>query len=516
MAMADEEPQAGRLSGILLHPSSLPSRGGIGDFGPVAYEFIDWLAAARQGLWQVLPLGPLGLGNSPYSSISAFAGNPLLVSLERLADRGWIDPARLHGLPETSGDIDYAQVVETKLPLLHEAAGSFLANAAGSARKRFEEFKQSNCWWLDDFVLFMALRNRYPNGAWNIWPEGFARRDASLLERFRDEQKDSLEIDRVVQFAFWEQWRALRHACRRRGIRILGDIAIFVNYDSSDVWTHPEIFQLDEKLEPAFVAGVPPDAFSATGQRWGNPLYRWDVLRQQGYDWWIRRMRWAIETCDVIRLDHFRGFQQYWKIPSSEETAIHGEWTDGPSDELFHAMEHALGKLPLIAEDLGHITPDVHALRQRLGIPGMRVMQFGFGRHAHKYLPHWFDSQTVAYTGTHDNDTTLGWWQNHATPDEKRDARSYLGVGDSDIPWAFVRAVITSQARYCIAPMQDILGLGSEARMNVPSRPDGNWMWRYQPGALTSADAERLSRIVEVSDRIPEHSEADTGLEFMA
>ncbi len=493
-----------RASGILLHPTSLPARGGIGDFGPAAYEFVDWLAAARQGLWQILPLGPVGLGNSPYSSISAFAGNPLLISLERLADRGWIEPSQLRELPSESGPVDYERVRAAKLPLLREAAQNFVTAASGAARARYEEFTRANRWWLDDYVVFEALRRRTCNAAWNRWPLELARRDPEALARFREQHAQELEVTRAVQFAFWEQWRALHNACRRRSIRVMGDVAIFVSFDSADVWTHPELFQLDpETLEPSFVAGVPPDAFSATGQRWGNPLYRWDVLRGRGYDWWIERMRWALETCDLLRLDHFRGFQQYWEIPASEETAVRGRWVNGPGEEFFHALERALGRVPLVAEDLGHITPDVHALRNRLGIPGMRVMQFGFGRHAHQYLPHWYDDMTVAYTGTHDNDTTLGWWQNLASDAERRDAEIYLGRDSDGIHWAFIRAVVASPARYCIVPLQDVLGLGSEARMNVPSRPDGNWTWRYEPGALTPALAQRLASLAEVSDRVP-------------
>jgi 4-alpha-glucanotransferase len=504
-----EQESTERRSGILLHPSSLPSHGGIGDFGPAAYEFADWLEHAQQGLWQVLPLGPLGLGNSPYSSISAFAGNPLLISLERLAERGWIERSRLEELHAPSGAVDYDLVYRSKLPLVREAAQNFLAAASGRERAAFEAFRQRQCWWLDDFVLFLAIRRRYPDSAWNGWPAELARRDAEALARFLEEHARDLEVSRVVQWAFWEQWRALHHACRRRGIRILGDVAIFISYDSADVWTNPQLFYLDDKLEPVAVAGVPPDAFSATGQRWGNPVYRWEVLRERGYDWWIQRMSWALESCDLVRLDHFRGFQQYWEIPASEETAVHGRWVDGPKEELFLAMRGALGSLPLVAEDLGYITPDVHALRERLGIPGMRVMQFGFGRHAHHYLPHHFDDNTVAYTGTHDNDTTVGWWHHHATEQEREDAQAYLGGDPEGIHWAFLRALITSPARYVIAPLQDVLGLGSEARMNVPSQSDGNWTWRYEPGSLSTALGDRLAKLCEVSDRIPVAPAAD-------
>ena len=298
-----------RASGLLLHPSSLPSRGGIGDLGPAAYEFLDFLGAARQTLWQVLPLGPVAFGNSPYSSISAFAGNPLLVSLERLADNGWLDRGRLAVLPEHQGTVDFDLVRAIKLPLVREAAANFLANANGYARSRYETFCSQNAWWLDDYALFVRLRDRYPQGAWNQWPRGLARREPEALARVREELGEALEVTRVTQFFFFEQWRALHQASRRRGIRVIGDVAVFVDYDSADVWTHPDIFQLDENLTPTVVSGVPPDAFSSTGQRWGNPIYRWDVLKSHVYHWWVQRMKWALELCDIVRLDHFRGFE---------------------------------------------------------------------------------------------------------------------------------------------------------------------------------------------------------------
>jgi 4-alpha-glucanotransferase len=496
-----------RASGILLHPTSLPSNGGIGDFGPAAHEFVEFLSAARQRLWQVLPLNPVGWINSPYSSISAFAGNPLLISLERLAERGWIDRGRLNVLPETQGNVNYEHVRTTKIPLLIEAASNFLANASGRDRSRFERFCQDNSWWLEDFVLFGALRHRFDNRSWNEWPVELARRDASALARAREQAAPLLDTAQVLQFAFFEQWRALRVRCRHHGIRIIGDVAIFVNYDSADVWMHPEIFRLNDKLEPEVVTGVPPDAFSETGQRWGNPLYRWDVLQQRGFDWWVQRMRGAFATCDLIRLDHFRGFEAYWEIPASEPTAIKGQWVKGPGDALFDALRRELGSLPFIAEDLGYITPEVHALRERLGVPGMRVMQFGFGNPgAHIYLPHRFEPNTVVYTGTHDNDTTLGWWHTQATTDERRLAGAYLGADGHNAPWAFIRGALGSIARYAIVPLQDVMSLGSEARMNIPSRSEGNWGWRFHPGALTSEIAEALAVLVDVTDRDPRDS----------
>ncbi len=500
-----------RASGILLHPTSLPSRGGIGDLGPAAHEFVEFLAAAGQRLWQVLPLSPVGFANSPYSSISAFAGNPLLISLERLADKGWLAHGRVDSLTDYEGDVCFERVKAAKIPLILEAAANFLRDAKGDHRSRYERFCRENAWWLEDFVLFAVLRDKFPDG-WNTWPREIARRESAALQKEREELAGEIDTARVIQFFFYEQWNALREHCKKYGIKVIGDVAIFVNYDSADVWTHSDIFQLNEDLEPEFVAGVPPDAFSETGQRWGNPLYRWDVLKQRGYDWWIQRMRWATTTCDIVRLDHFRGFESYWEIPAHEQTAIHGRWVKGPADDLFHALRNELGDLPFIAEDLGMITAEVHALRGRLQVLGMRVMQFGFGdRGAHIYLPHQFEPNTVVYTGTHDNDTTVGWWQNSANKDERRDAAAYFGPAEDGIHWAFIRAAEGSVADLCIVPLQDVLGLGSEARMNTPSRPDNNWAWRFHRGLLTPALAKKLSAITDVSDRdgLPRGKQSD-------
>jgi 4-alpha-glucanotransferase len=493
-----------RAAGILLHPTSLPSRGGIGDFGPAAYQFADSLAAARQGLWQVLPLGPLGHGNSPYSSISAFAGNPLLISLERLASQGWIDQDKISTLSSDSGPVAYDRVFATKMPLLFEAGRGFIASASASARDRFERFCSANAWWLDDFVLFDALRARRKLASWNEWPAELARRESSAMARARKQLTDDLKIRSALQFAFYEQWQALRRYCAERKIRIVGDVAIFVNYDSADVWMHRDLFRLNENLESEVVSGVPPDFFSKTGQRWGNPLYRWDVMKARGYEWWIQRLRWATRNCDFIRLDHFRGFDQFWEIPAADPTAINGRWVDGPRDDLFHKLREALGGLPFFAEDLGYITPEVHALRERLQIPGMAVLQFGFGDEgAHMYLPHRAAGKVI-YTGTHDNDTTAGWYQGSAAEHERCNAECYLGRVDDGIHWAFIRAAQTSVADLALVPMQDVLGLGSEARMNTPSRDGGNWKWRLAPGQFTPELTAKLAHLAEVTDRLPQ------------
>jgi 4-alpha-glucanotransferase len=506
-----------RLTGILLHPTSLPSRGGIGDFGPAAYEFLDFLASARQGLWQVLPLGPPANGNSPYSSTSAFAGNPLLISLERLAEHGWIEDSQLKELPNPVGLIDYDQVHEHKLPLLMRGAGKFLASAPENVRSRFERFRAENEWWLEDFVLYDALRHRYDRQPWNTWPPELACRDAGALQNARSELASEMAVRRVIQFFFYEQWRALRLYCAQKSIRVVGDIAIFVDYDSADVWANRELFRLQDDLQPEAVSGVPPDAYSATGQRWGNPLYDWNAMRSQGYKWWVQRLRWATQTCDFIRLDHFRGFAQFWEIPASEPTAIHGRWVDGPRDELFNKLREELGGLPFFAEDLGYITPDVHELRERHQIPGIAVLQFGFSDPgAHMYLPHRLASDRVVYTGTHDNDTTLGWWKSGTSDHERRAVENYVGRSEDGVNWAFIRAAQASVASFSIAPLQDVLGLGSEARLNTPSVTNGNYRWRYQPRSLTRELAERLASIAEVSDRQAQPVPVPPGEDFVA
>jgi 4-alpha-glucanotransferase len=491
-----------RSSGILMHPTSLSSRGGIGDLGPAAYEFVNWLAAAKQTLWQILPFGPVGYGNSPYSCTSAFAGNVLMISLERLVERGYLDPARLAGLPEANCAVDFESVREMKLPLLREAARNFFQGNYPLAHQRYDAFVSENQWWLEDYALFSVLREHYGDNPWNSWPEEIATRTPDALVQLHSDLKDQLALERFLQFAFFEEWKALQGYCADRGIRIIGDVAIFVSYDSADVWTHPDIFRLRKDLSPEVVAGVPPDAFSKTGQRWGNPLYDWDALKARGYDWWIQRMKWAVETCDIVRLDHFRGYEACWEIPADEPTAENGHWVAGPNDDLFKTLKSALGKLPFIAEDLGYITPEVRALRKKLDVPGMKVMQFGFGdRGAHIYLPHMFTPDSVVYTGTHDNNTTLGWWETDANEEEKRWAAEYLGnIGDG-IEWAFIRAAFSSVSTLAVVPMQDVLGLNGDARMNIPSKPGGNWSWRLRGGALTPDLAAKLASLTEVTDR---------------
>ena len=513
----NEDMQFQRSSGVLLHVSSLPSQGGIGDLGPAAHQFLAFLARAKQHVWQVLPLCPTGFGNSPYAGSSAFAGNPALISLEMLRDWGWIGADRLNALPTGSGPVDFDAVEQQKFPLLEEAASNFLdqaimapvqahasAHGAWGAAEQwadFEAFCHQQSSWLDDYALYAVLRRVFSTGAWTEWPDPLRRRAPEAIAEAAAAHARAIAIEKALQFAFSRQWNLLQKAAASNAIRILGDVAIFVNMDSADVWLHPEIFELDAELRPIHVAGVPPDYFSSTGQRWGNPLYRWDVLAAGGFQWWIDRIRRAVQIYDFIRLDHFRGFEAYWAIPAAEETAVHGQWIKAPGLELFRALEAALGPLPLVAEDLGVITPEVDALRHALGLPGMKVLQFGFGsKGAHTHLPQQFAPATVAYTGTHDNDTTQGWW-NTASDAERAAVEALAGPVHNRPAWPLMRLEQASVAQISIAPAQDLLELGSEARMNTPAVADGNWRWRAPEGCWTEELAGRLAALAEVTDR---------------
>ena len=493
-----------RVSGVLLHVTSLPSYGGIGDFGPAARSFVDFLRQSKQRVWQVLPLSPTGYGSSPYSALSAFAGNTLLISLEVLAEQGWIAWDRIEGLAGHDGTADFGRAVREKLPLIEEAAANFLDRATDEQRLSFQKFCNENASWLTDYALFTVLRRINQYRSWHEWPVEHARRSGDALTRIMTEKGRELAIEQAVQFFFSEQWCRLREYCKTSDIRILGDVAIFVNYDSADVWTHPELFELDEDLRPIRVSGVPPDYFSATGQRWGNPLYRWDRLRERGFDWWVARIRRSLALYDIIRLDHFRGFEAYWSIAADEETAVNGIWIKAPGRELFQRLKEVLGDLPFVAEDLGVITREVDELREFYKMPGMRILQFGFAdRGGHVYLPHRFVPNTVAYTGTHDNNTTLGWWQEDLSHEERDNVQQYLQTIDHDgeIVWAMIRAVARSVANYAIFPMQDILHLPGSARMNKPSAGEGNWTWRYDSGALHPDFALKLAKLMELTDR---------------
>ena len=505
-----------RSSGVLLHVSSLPSYGGIGDLGPAAHEFVAFLAHAKQHVWQVLPLCPTGYGNSPYAGTSAFAGNPSLISLEFLCDWDWIGPERIAGLNGRSGAVDFDAVEERKLPLLFEAAGNFLDRGPHDPKlaaqwAQYQQFCRAEAAWLTDYALYAVLRREFNTGAWAEWPEPLRRREPQALAEAFAAHSRRVAQEQALQFAFSLQWNQLRKAAAESAIRIMGDVAIFVSMDSSDVWVHPELFDLDKDLHPVHVAGVPPDYFSATGQRWGNPLYHWDVLAAQGFEWWIERIRRACELYDIVRLDHFRGFEAYWSIPAEEKTAVKGEWLKAPGLKLFRALEAALGQLPLVAEDLGLITPEVDALRLALGMPGMKVLQFGFGdKGSHIHLPHRFTPATVAYTGTHDNNTTLGWWQ--AASVERAAVEAYVGPAGGSPVWPLMRALSASVAEMTIVPAQDILDLAAEARMNTPAVAAGNWSWRAPESHWTPLLAARLAALADVTDRdndpLPEAKQA--------
>ena len=507
---------APRRSGILLHPTSLPGRFGIGELGPEAHRFADFLADAGQGLWQVLPLGPTGYGDSPYQCFSAFAGNPLLISLEALVEEGWLEAADLEEVPAFPQDtVDYDAVGAFKLPLLDRAFRRFEAEAEPADRAAFEAFRAANASWLDDYALYMAVKQAHDGAEWKQWDQGIARRRPDAVARWRKEQAEAVRARAFGQHVFFSQWQRLKDHCRERDVAIMGDIPIFVARDSSDVWAHPELFQLEADGTPSFVAGVPPDYFSATGQLWGNPLYRWDEMARTGYAWWIERFRAALRLVDLVRLDHFRGFEAYWEIPAGEETAVEGRWVKGPGAALFEALREALGDLPIVAENLGVITPEVENLRERFGFPGMAILQFAFGRDPEgaQFQPHNYPRNRVVYTGTHDNDTTVGWWTSSGqadstrTDDEVKDeherALAYLDAEGREIHWAFIRAALASVADTAIVPLQDVLGLGSEARMNLPGRASGNWRWRFAEGSLTDEVRDRLKRLAELYGRVP-------------
>ncbi len=494
-----------RVSGILLHPTSLPGEHGIGDLGDWAFRFADYLAASGQRLWQVLPLGPPAQVNSPYDSCSSMAGNPLLISLVLLQRHGRLAPEDLAEVPLfSSGEVDFNAVAVFKWKLLRKAADEFFAHASPPDSQEFEQFCLGNAYWLDKHAAFSALRDENGAALWSEW-------------RHRDNpEPEGVRLHKYIQFEFSRQWNVLKTYCNDRGIWILGDLPIFVSRDSADVWGNPQLFDLDERGNPRTVAGVPPDYFSSTGQLWGNPLYRWDAMEKAGYQWWIDRVRRMRDQFDLIRIDHFRGFEKYFVIPATAKTAIEGRWVEGPGDRLFAALSSVFEKLPFIAEDLGMITPEVLALRDRWGFPGMRVLQFAFADQSphNPFQPHNYIPNCVVYTGTHDNDTTLGWFRGTSagevtqSPEQIRAEREfalrYLNSDGREIHWDFIRAAVSSLADTAIFPLQDVLGLGSEARMNLPSCAEGNWRWRFLPEQLAPELGHRLRELNRQYGRLAE------------
>ena len=493
-----------RTSGILLHPTSLPSRFGIGDLGAQAYGFVDFLADSAQQLWQVLPLGPTGYGNSPYLAYSAVAGNPLLISPDLLRDQGLLDEADFANLPEFPLETtNFELVTQVKMPLLRKACETFKSSALPHQQQQFAEFCASKAYWLDDYAFYMALKDAHEDGSWYTWDTAIAKRQPEAMEQWRQRLSAEIFYHKYLQFEFFRQWSELRHHANQRGIQIIGDIPIYVAHDSADVWANPENFCIDEEtLQPSLMAGVPPDYFSETGQLWGNPVYNWEHLQQENFKWWVQRFQALLDYVDLIRIDHFRGFQAYWAVPEGETTAMNGRWIEAPGEMFFKVLDEKLGKLPIVAEDLGLITPEVEALRDQFEFPGMKILQFAFDSGPdNPYLPFCYGRNFMVYTGTHDNDTTVGWF-NQRSPEGKEAVVRYLGcTGPDGIHWDLIRLALSSVANQAIIPAQDLLGLGSEARMNTPSQAEGNWSWRYRPDALTWEIRDRLRHITELYGR---------------
>ncbi|MGN1164733.1 MAG: 4-alpha-glucanotransferase [Candidatus Ornithospirochaeta sp.] len=490
-----------RKTGVLMHITSLPSQYGVGDLGDEAYKFVDSISENSISLWQILPTGPTGFGDSPYAARSAFAGNELFISPKALYMAGWLDLGDVLSKARESDRVDYGEARRLKMPMLFKAAENFLTSAEEKDMKDFKAFRKKEGWWLEDYALFQALCAKYNDSRWfKVWPEELRVREEKAMAKARKEQKGLVDIYCVLQYFFFTQWAKLKEYANAKGVEIVGDIPIFVASDSVDAWTNTKLLQFDEKCVQTASAGVPPDAFSATGQLWGNPLYDWDEMEKDGYAWWIERIRANFRLADVIRIDHFRGFEAYWRVPAGEDTAMNGEWIEGPGQKFFDKVKEVFGDdLPIIAEDLGVITPSVEALRDDNNLPGMKIVQFAFGFDAegefdttNDYLLHNFPKKCVAYTGTHDNNTTVGWY--NTLDDRTKDAvRRYFECSDSEVLWKMIRALLMSSADWVIFPMQDILGLGEEARMNVPSTcGTSNWSWKMKPSDITSPSFEGI------------------------
>lgn len=504
-----------RSSGILLHPTSFPSRFGIGDLGLEAYKFIDFLAESSQSYWQVLPLGPTGFGNSPYASYSAIAGNPLLISPELLRDAGLLYEEELANFPDCPAEtVDFDRLIPRKMELLWTAYERFTSQPEHK-QEEFEKFCGEKAGWLDDYALFMAIKKVNRGRAWNAWEPEVAKRNPETLKACQQCLRTEIQFHKYLQFEFFRQWSQLKRYANERygsdrngnkqGIEIIGDIPIYVAHDSADVWSNPEIFCLDDETgEPSLMAGVPPDYFSATGQLWGNPVYHWERLQKDNFKWWIGRFEALLDYVDIIRIDHFRGFEAYWAVKQGEPTALNGQWLKAPGDEFFQVLNQKLGKLPILAEDLGVITPDVEALRDKFAFPGMKILQFAFGSDpGNGFLPFNYVRNSVVYTGTHDNDTTVGWF-NSLSDGEKQHVMLYLGcISSEGINWDLIRLALSSISNQAIIPVQDLLGLDTEARMNFPSKAEGNWGWRYRSDALTDEIKERLKTLTHVFGRDP-------------
>lgn len=493
-----------RSSGILFHPTSLPGKYGIGTLGKEAYAFIDFLKKSRQKLWQIFPLGPTGYGDSPYQSFSSFAGNPYLIDFDLLIEAHLLSEEDLRDVffGDNEEYIDYGAIYNQKYPLLRKAYENFKSSDNHEMKENLEHFKRENASWLNDYSLYISLKNHFNGLPWNEWAHDIKNREHGAMEHYRNELADDIEYHNFIQFLFFKQWGDVKRYANENGIKIIGDIPIFVAADSSDAWANPEIFLFDEERKPVKVAGVPPDYFSATGQLWGNPLYNWQKLKETNYSWWVERVRANLSTCDIIRIDHFRGFEAYWAVPYGDDTAINGQWEPGPGIDLFNAIKSQLGELPIIAEDLGLMTQGVIDLREATGFPGMKILGFAFDSgEENDYLPHTYTKNCVVYTGTHDNDTLIGWFQK-AKEEDRQFARDYLNSrSDDEIHWDAIRGAWSSVASMAISPVQDFLGLGSEARINTPGIAAGNWQWRLRHGVLTDELAERIAKLTRVYSR---------------
>ncbi len=493
-----------RSSGILFHPTSLPGKYGIGTLGKEAYAFIDFLKKSKQKLWQIFPLGPTGYGDSPYQSFSSFAGNPYLIDFDLLIEAHLLSEEDLRDIffGDNEEHIDYGAIYNQKYPLLRKAYENFKSSDNNEMKGSLENFKRENSSWLNDYSLYISLKNHFNGLPWNEWAQDIKNREDGAMHHYRNELADDIEYHNFIQFLFFKQWGDVKRYANENGIKIIGDIPIFVAADSSDAWANPEIFLFDKERKPVKVAGVPPDYFSATGQLWGNPLYNWEKLKDTNYSWWVERVRANLSTCDIIRIDHFRGFEAYWAVPYGDDTAINGQWEPGPGIDLFNAIKSQLGELPIIAEDLGLMTQGVIDLREATGFPGMKILGFAFDSgEENDYLPHTYTRNCVVYTGTHDNDTLVGWFQK-AKEEDREFARNYLNSrADEEIHWDAIRGAWSSVACMAISPVQDFLGLGSEARINTPGVASGNWQWRLKQGVLTNELAERIAKLTKIYSR---------------
>ncbi len=491
-----------RSAGTLVHPTSFPGKYGIGDLGYEARNFIDFLVETNQTIWQVLPLTPTGYGNSPYASYSAFAGNVYLISPDILKAKGLVSQKDLDSIQLNGGTVvDYDAAFENKDKLFEKAAESFFLNISEEDQKAFDAFKEQHSEWLDDYVVFMVCFINNGKKPWNLWDKKLAQRDSKTLEKYAAEHIDEIRLQYWLQFEFYNQWFELKDYANQKGIRVIGDIPIFVDHNSSDVWASPEFFEVDKDGNRTLIAGVPPDYFSETGQLWGNPLYKWDVLEKDGFSWWVARFKHMFYLCDAIRVDHFRGFEAYWEVKATEETAIKGRWVKGPAYKLFDAILKECGEIPMIAEDLGVMTPEVEALRDHYNFPGMKIIQFAFDSDStNSFLPHNYPQNCVTYTGTHDNDTSIGWY-NAAPEHERHNARTYCKSGGEQINWDFIRLGMMSVADQAIFPLQDYMNLDTEHRVNFPGTTDGNWLWRYTEDMLHDVDKNRIKELINLSNR---------------